>query len=89
MNGNETSRDSLCLVCETSFLGPNLIEHPYPKGNKTDGPNKIIQCPHCGVARAEPFPTEKEMDELLASMSKEEINNTILNRCAYPSEDDR
>jgi hypothetical protein len=26
--------------------------------------------------------TEKEMDELLASMSKEEINNTILNRCA-------
>jgi len=33
--------------------------------------------------------TEKEMDELLASMSKAEINNTILNRCAYPSEDDR
>ena len=26
--------------------------------------------------------TEKEMDELLASMSKEEINNPILNRCA-------
>ena len=26
--------------------------------------------------------TEKEMDELLASMSKAEINNTILNRCA-------
>ena len=26
--------------------------------------------------------TEKEMDELLASMSKEEINNTIINRCA-------
>jgi len=33
--------------------------------------------------------TEAEMDELLASMSKAEINNTILNRCAYPSEDDR
>ena len=33
--------------------------------------------------------TEKEMDELLASMSKEEINNIILNRCAYPSEDSR
>ena len=26
--------------------------------------------------------TEAEMDALLASMSKEEINNTILNRCA-------
>tara|TARA_B100000902_G_C27307961_1_gene916664 strand:+ start:2912 stop:3133 length:222 start_codon:yes stop_codon:yes gene_type:complete len=33
--------------------------------------------------------TEAEQDELLASMSKEEINNIILNRCAYPSEDSR
>ena len=33
--------------------------------------------------------TEAEMDKLLASMSKEEINNIILNRCAYASEDSR
>ena len=33
--------------------------------------------------------TEQEQDKLLASMSKEEINNIILNRCAYPSEDSR
>ena len=35
------------------------------------------------------IPIEKEQDKLLASMSKEEINNIILNRCAYPSEDSR
>ena len=35
------------------------------------------------------IPIESEMDAHLASLSKEEINNIILNRCAYPSEDSR
>ena len=32
------------------------------------------------------IPIEAEMDAYLATLSKEEINNIILNRCAYPSE---
>ena len=35
------------------------------------------------------IPIESEMDAHLASLSKAEINNIILNRCAYPSEDNR
>ena len=35
------------------------------------------------------IPIESEMDAHLASLSKAEINNIILNRCAYPSEDSR
>ena len=35
------------------------------------------------------IPIEAEMDAYLATLSKEEINNIILNRCAYPSEDSR
>ena len=35
------------------------------------------------------IPIESEMDDYLATLSKEEINNIILNRCAYPSEDSR
>ena len=41
------------------------------------------------LAKVLNIPTEEEQDKLLASMSKEEINNIILNRCAYPSEDSR
>ena len=35
------------------------------------------------------IPIESEMDDYLATLSKAEINNIILNRCAYPSEDSR
>ena len=35
------------------------------------------------------IPIESEMDTHIASLSKAEINNIILNRCAYPSEDSR
>ena len=35
------------------------------------------------------IPIESEMDSYLATLSKEEINNIILNRCAYPCEDSR
>ena len=41
------------------------------------------------LAKVLNIPTEEEQDKLLASMSEEEINNMILNRCAYPSEDSR
>jgi len=41
------------------------------------------------LAKVLNIPTEQEQDKLLASMSKAEINNIILNRCAYPSEDSR
>ena len=35
------------------------------------------------------IPIESEMDDYLATLSTEEINNIILNRCAYPSEESR
>ena len=35
------------------------------------------------------IPIESEMDDYLATLSKAEINNIILNSCAYPSEDSR
>ena len=41
------------------------------------------------LAKVLNIPTEQEQDKLLASMSEQEINNIILNRCAYPSEDSR
>ena len=41
------------------------------------------------LAKVLNIPTEQEQDKLLASMSEQEINNIILNRCAYPSEGSR
>ena len=41
------------------------------------------------LAKVLNIPTQEEQDKLLARMSEEEINNMILNRCAYPSEDSR
>ena len=54
-----------CIICGAAYKDTNLTERPYPKEAIKGGPVKIQDCPSCGVGRAEPFPTEKELETLV------------------------
>ena len=73
--------DSLTKSQVTKFIVDLCWEYDRMSSSGQETLDKL-----CKVLNIE---TDAEFTERLASMSKEEINNIILNRCAYPSEDSR